>query len=200
MVPFVQVTMVKHNGKSYFSRTLFLYGLQAHGKHACVTQVRKLELYKALVETRLLYSLSSLCLTVAERRRLDGFQNKCLRRVLGIKPSFISRVRNIEVLQQAKHLSASTLLQKQQLQLLGRILRAPEGHPLRVACFIPGSLRPATDQYVRRVGRPKKEWVPEVMANAMRFFSSSEELQQAAPNKFVWSGLLNSKFAFQPVP
>ena len=92
-------------------------------KHASLTQVRKLELYKALVESRLLYSLCALCLTVAELRRLDGFQNRCLRVALGIKPSFVSRVRNVGDLQQARHLSASVLLQKQQLQLLGKILR-----------------------------------------------------------------------------
>ena len=170
------------------------------GKHASLTQVRKLELYKALVESRLLYSLCALCLTVAELRRLDGFQNKCLRVVLGIKPSFVSRVRNVDVLQQARHLSASMLLQKQQLQLLGKILRTPEGHPLRIACFIRGSLRLVTDEYIRRRGRPRKEWVPTVMANAMRLFGSPEKVQQSASNKYVWSGLLSVKFMFHPVP
>ena len=148
-------------------------------KHASLTQVRKLELYEALVESRLLYSLCALCLSVAELLRLDSFQNRCLLVVLGIKPSFISHVRNVDVLQQARHMSASMLLQKQQFQLLGKFLGTPEGHPLRVASFIPGSLQPAMDHYVRRRGRPKKEWVPEIMANAMRLFGSPEEVQRS---------------------
>ena len=127
------------------------------------------------------------------------FKTDVCDKLWGIKPSFVSRVRNAEVLQKARHLPASDLLEKQQLQLLGKILRSPEGHPLRVSCFIRGSLRPATDEFVRRRGRPRKEWVPEVMANAMRLFGSPEDVQNAASNKFVWSKFLNSKFRFSPV-
>ena len=70
-------------------------------KHSSLGRRRKLQIYTALVETKLLYSLATLCLNVAERRRLDGFQNQCIRQVLGIKPSFVSRVSNHDVLQQA---------------------------------------------------------------------------------------------------
>ena len=66
--------------------------------------------------------------------------------------------------------------------------------------FIRGSLRPATDEYVRHRGRPRKEGVPKVMANAMRLFGSPEEVQQAASDKSGWFKLLNSKFQFHSVP
>ena len=64
--------------------------LSAVWRRSALTQTRKLALYVALVESRLLYGLSSLCLTVAQKRKLDGFQCRCLRSIFGIKPAFIS--------------------------------------------------------------------------------------------------------------
>ena len=42
---------------------------------------RKACIYKTLLESKLMSGLSCLCLSAAERRRLDGFQNRCLRRI-----------------------------------------------------------------------------------------------------------------------
>ena len=40
-----------------------------------------------------------------------------------------------------------------------KVARAPNNHPLHMAAFIPGTWQPITDKYVRRVGRPRREWV-----------------------------------------
>ena len=48
---------------------------------------------------KLMYSLSCLCLSSADRRRLDGFQNRCLRSIFGIPPAFISRFSSAQSLQ-----------------------------------------------------------------------------------------------------
>ncbi len=42
--------------------------------------------------------------------------------------------------------------------LYGRVARAPDSDPLRMLTFAPGTLLPATGQYVRRIGRPRNEW------------------------------------------
>ena len=42
------------------------------------------------------------------------------------------------------------------------VARAPNNHPLQMSAFIPGTWQPVTDKYVRRVGRPRREWVTEV--------------------------------------
>ena len=126
-------------------------------RRSALTWRRKLAIYHMLVESKLLYSLSSICLTVAQERQLNGFQNRCLRHIIGVSPSFISRVPNAEVLQRSGHMAATVLLQKRQLQLLGKVLRSPEGHPLRTASFIPGTNHPVTDPFVRRCGTPCKE-------------------------------------------
>ena len=132
-------------------------------KHSTLSQSRKRDIYVALIESKLLYSLSSVCLNVAEQRKLNGFQNRCLRQITGIKPAFISRISNAEVLRRSNHGGATTLLQKRQLHLFDKVLASPEGHPLRSASFIPNTSWPATDRYIRRQGRPCKEWVPETM-------------------------------------
>eukprot|EP00959_Pyramimonas_sp_CCMP1952_P372408 7798885-Pyramimonas_sp.AAC.1 len=57
--------------------------------------------FKSLVESKLLYALPAEYFTTAESRILDGFQARCLRKVLNIKPSFLSRVSNASVSQHA---------------------------------------------------------------------------------------------------
>jgi len=127
-------------------------------KHTTLSRARKLQILQAVISSRLLYSLGSAWLNVAELRRLNGFQCRCLRPILGIKPSFISRVSNSTVLQQSGQIPYGRQLLRQQLLLFGRVARAPPTHPLRKLTFVPGSLSPATGHYVRRVGRPRNEW------------------------------------------
>ena len=83
--------------------------LQKVWKHSSLPRFRKIAIYKALIESKLMYSLSCLCLSSADRRRLDGFQNRCLRGTLGIPPAFISRVSNMEVLRTASYISATDM-------------------------------------------------------------------------------------------
>ena len=170
--------------------------LQKVWKRSACTWPKKVHIFNALIESKLLYSLSSLCLTVAEKRRLDGFQNRCLPQIIGIKPSFISRVSNATVLDKTKHAAASRMLEKRQLQLLGKMLKSPEGHPLRTAAFVPTTLRPQTDRYVRRIGRPSKEWVPEVLKQAWCIFGGTLQVQNFNTSKDAWNNALFNHFGF----
>ena len=49
-------------------------------------------------------------------------------------------------------------LLKQQLILYGRVVRTNGDDVLRRVTFAPGTDMPATNQYIRRVGRPRNEW------------------------------------------
>ena len=158
--------------------------------HSSLTWKGKLRVYSSLVESKLLYSLSSMCLTAAERRQLNGFQNRCLRQLIGVKPSYVSRVSNAEVIARTGHTLATNLLLRRQLQLFGKILRSPAGHPLRDVSFIPGTTFPATSRYVRRRGRPCKEWVPEMIGEAVKMFGSMQATEEAAQNKHHWDTCL----------
>ena len=126
-------------------------------------------------------------MTNAEKKRLDGFQNKCLRSILKIQPSYMSRISNREVIQQAMHVPATKLLERKQLLQLGKVLRCGLDHPLQQSSFIPGTLTSATSRYVRRVGRPRKEWIPEVLSMAFLLTDgSAHNLQQTVQNVHAW--------------
>merc|ERR1711904_368568 len=49
-------------------------------------------------------------------------------------------------------------LLKHQLKLFQKVACLPDGDILRDATFCRGTLRPATDRYSRKVGRPRAEW------------------------------------------
>ena len=133
-----------------------------------------------------MYGLSCLCLSAAERRRLDGFQNRCLCHITGIPPSFISRVPNTAVLHRARCSAASDMLVQRQMLLFGKVLRSPLDHPMHVSAFIPGSLQPATSRYVRRVGRPRREWVSEVRSSVFQHVGGHREVTRLVHDPSVW--------------
>ena len=90
-------------------------------KHANLGLKKKLDIFSACVISRLLYSLHTAWLRKAELRKIDGFQAKCLRKILGIQHAFYSHVRDETILQEADCSKLSTIIQRQQLLLLGRV-------------------------------------------------------------------------------
>ena len=158
--------------------------------HSTLSTKRKIALFSSLIESKLLYGLSCACLAVPDRRRLDGFQARCLRRILKIPPPYYSRVSNNTVLQRAGHTRASTLLLRRQLTLLRKILRAPSASPLKFASLIGSTLVPATSRYVRRVGHPRREWIPTVLAEGLRVARSSQRLEQVVQTPGQWKSLI----------
>ena len=109
-----------------------------------------------------MYGLSSAWLHVKEQRQLDGFQAKCLRKLLRVRRSYFSRVSNQKILEQSRQVSHTVQLLKQQLLLYGKIACAPDSDALRKLTFCDGSLQAASDKYVRRVGRPMHEWAKQL--------------------------------------
>ena len=59
--------------------------LQRVWKHANITRKRKVEIFEACVVSRLLYGLQAAWLNKSERRRLNAFQCRCLRRILSYR-------------------------------------------------------------------------------------------------------------------
>ena len=92
----------------------------------------------AVIVNRLLYGLELAWLNVAEIRRLNSFQCRCLRVILGIKPAFVSRVSNAKVRQEAGQVQLGMQLLKAQLLRFGIIAGSPESDPIRKLTFIPG--------------------------------------------------------------
>ena len=94
----------------------------------------------------------------------------------------VSRVSNANVLDQAAQPKLSKLLLKQQLLLFGRVARAPVDDPLRKVTFCK-DLRPATAQFVRRVGRPRNEWAVMLHKEALKM---DEDMSSIVHNVFEW--------------
>ena len=165
-------------------------------RRSALTWKRKVHIFICLVQSKLLYSLAALVLTKAQDRKLDGFQNRCLRKILGIAPSYVSRVSNITVLGKALCRPATAVLRKQRLQLFGKVLRSAPENPLRSSCFVPGSWTLATDQYVRRVGRPCREWTRDAVQEITALFGSLELAVPVAEQKMSWNAALTEKLGY----
>ena len=158
---------------------------------------RKLGIYRTLVEAKLLHGLSVACFTVAEMRRLDGFQSRCLRKILGIGSAFITRISNKTVRERANWMTASTQLSQWQLAYLGRVFQKGAGHPSWDVSFIGGITHPATEGCVRRVGRPRKEWIPTVLKEVSKIMSPAHIIQ-AAQNRQRWMSTIRAHMSVKP--
>ena len=155
-------------------------------KHTSLPITRKLDIFQAAVVSTLLYGISASWLNVRQQRQLDGFQARCLRDVLRIPHPFYSRVSNKDVLEKSGQKVLSTQLRRQQLVMLGRVARSPDEDIRRRLTFCSGSLQPATDKYVRRVGRPRHEWAPKLLEIAGRTWGSQRRVQHLIENEVLW--------------
>jgi len=129
--------------------------------HSSIGRKRRFAIYDACVLSKLLYSLDSLWLLKADRTRLDAFHAKCVRRLLGIPCSYVSRVSNEDVFQRAGTTKLSDTLLSRQMKLHKKI-SASAGPSLvrRVLCNSDGTPKMFTAN--RKRGRPRQQWGKEV--------------------------------------
>ena len=173
--------------------------LRSVWSHASLSRRDKVHYFETLVLSRLAYGLSTQWLLASQRRRLDGFAARCLRRVLGIAPAFLSRISNATVFARAGILSFSSQLLKQQLHLFGKVALSPEGSPLRSNTFVDNSLMPLIGHFVRKVGRPRQNWTSQLIAEGVsrlghhRFHTL---LQDTGPGAYIrWKREVSESFA-----
>jgi len=146
--------------------------------HSGISRGRKLEIFDACIASKLLYNLHSLWLSAAEVRKIDAFQNRCLRRILKIPPSFYSHVTNATVLQQANAKSMSGMLLERQLKWMGALARRDKSDIVRQSVFDSNSLsfQPRAPAGPRRRGRPKVSWATGVFKHAKAIAGSIDNL------------------------
>jgi hypothetical protein len=104
----------------------------------------KLLVYDCVVRNVLLYGCETWPEKVADFARLEAFQMKCYRRILGI--NFRQRVPNVEVLRRVNRSAAPTIeaiIQQRRLRWFGHVLRmGPSRLPYRVLRYsVPGNWR-----------------------------------------------------------
>ena len=149
--------------------------LQRIWSHANLPIRKKLALFKSLVLSKLQYGIESMWLNQCERRRLDAFHCKCVRRILKIQHSYFSRISNDQVLAAAKEEPLSITALKQQLKLFGR-LAISSSHPSRWLVFDSEDSFEKFDFNPRPVGRPRQCWVDEIYKLAIAISGSTDEL------------------------
>ena len=138
-----------------------------------------------------MYGLQTAWFNQSARRRLDGFHARCLRQTLGILPSFLSRISNATVLQQAGATKASSTLLLRQLQLFGRLATSPGTFPVRAGLFAGSSLEIKALFGQRRRGRPRSYWPEMVRAHAVAAGGGEDNMEQLLS---VQNGGKNSKW------
>ena len=136
------------------------------------------------IVAKLLYGLDSAWLSSAMQRKLDGFQAKCLRRILKISPAFISRVSNKYILKQFKAYPLSTVLLERQLILFGHIARAPRNSVLYRILFA-GEHFHLREPALKR-GRPKDTWARKMSQFSTQCCGSWQQFTQMVENASAW--------------
>ena len=134
------------------------------------TSIRwRIQVFNAIIRLKLLYGLERIN---AEICRLNSFQNKSLRRILGKPPTFIDRSETNERMYREiqEHYGCNfehfgDTWPKAKLKLFGHILRSSRADPLSQVTFASDPLHPRL-VYTRRPGRPKADWVWESYKNA----------------------------------
>ena len=147
----------------------------------------KLQVYNAVILSKLLYGLETLELIDSLRTRLDAFQIRGLRHILKIDHSYWSHETNQNILDKAELIArkkwditeqwtqfprdryekkrkiklASEILDDRKQKLLGHIMRSPAEDPLYQVTFDEEGMQHLYE--TRRVGRPRHHWVRETL-------------------------------------
>lgn len=150
--------------------------------HASLTRNKKLRVYEACVLSKLLYCLDSLWLNTAEVHKLEAFHHRCLRRIAGIKPSFISRVTNAAVRDMLQTNTLHQTLLKRQLCYMSSIATKPPGNVLRDFVFNKHDDSLKSNNGPRRRGRPRLAWARQVHSVATRVAGNEANLSH------YWNG------------
>ena len=168
----------------------------------------KIQVFNAIVRSKLLYGLEAIQLTQTEISKLNAFQNRSLRRILKIPPTFIDRSYSNQRMYEEirdqhgckfEHFGETWRTAK--IRLLGHLLRTSRDDPLYQVTFAADGLHPR-ETIFRRPGRPKQDWLIETYRDAykrmyenMQFERENaahlQEIKERATQRLLpfWSGI-----------
>ena len=134
----------------------------------------KIQVFHAIVRSKLLYGLETLQLSVADQNRINSFQIKSYRRILHIPPTSIDRTKTNEFVtttlrtQHQVHVRKfSDLWLQRKITLLGHIIRSDPSDPMRQVLFEIGTLTPRIE-FKKRVGKPRIQWLSATYEDAYK--------------------------------
>ena len=117
------------------------------------------------------YSLATCSLDKQHFRTIHGWYFRHLRRALGIKHSYYSRIPNVKVWKTAgRPFIPSQTIYKQQFQLLLKSLTTPPNQPVHHVVFSPGFKDRIKFTKSKSRGHPARYWYELVSKEAVRFY------------------------------
>ena len=99
-----------------------------------------------------------------EKKKLDGFQARCLRRILRIPHAYYSRISNQTVLEIAGGKLLSSKILQQQIRYMEKLRERPDEDHARACIFEPGRCGTQKKEVERKRSRPRAHWVTQVHA------------------------------------
>ena len=121
-----------------------------------------------------------------QRAKLDGFQAKCIRKIIKVAPSYWSRVSNVEVLARLSAQTFSKQLLEQQLILFGKIYRRSNADISRQMVFEASTDSLRIAGFVRARGRPRLNWSQEVHKRAVLLNGGSTGIGPLMVDEVSW--------------
>ena len=116
----------------------------------------KINMYRALVVSVLLYGSEAWATTLADRRRLDVFDMPCQRRLPRV--FWQQHISNHSIRECTKQPTASSLLRQRRLRWFGHLHRMPSSLPARRVY----DFNPNIHGWKRHRGRPKTRWADSI--------------------------------------
>ena len=139
-----------------------LRSLDTFWKKTKCTLTWKLHVYNAVITSKLVYGLETIQCTENQLQKLNVFQMKGLRNILGVPPTFMDRSwTNRKVLDTIfvgtkTHGKNITIIKLKRIALLGHIIRSDMNDPLKQVTYEHDDLNIFTPARTR-VGRPRKK-------------------------------------------
>ena len=143
----------------------------------------KMNVFQACVINTLLYASETWTTYARQEKRLETFNQRCLRRILNIK--WQDKITNAEVLQRAHCLSMYTMLTKRRLRWLGHVCRMQDGR-------IPKDLLyGALAEGARRVGRPFLRYKDACKRDLKASSIDIKSFESEAADRCKWRSMVN---------
>ena len=119
----------------------------------------KLKIFQSVFISTLIYGLDALTLQDKHLKRIDAYYIRFLRRIVGIKASYFSRITNLEVYRRAgEPRKPSHALNKSQYRMVQQVFEANPRDPLHHVVFSP-ALKDRIQSTGRRRGGKIPYWV-----------------------------------------
>lgn len=152
-------------------------------KSNSISSKTKLRIFDCSVKSVLLYGSTTWGVTQTNMKKLQGFVNRCLRRILCIFwPNTISTT---ELLQLTENTTIEAEIMKRKWTWIGHILRRPQNDITRAALQW-------NPQGHRRPGRPQNTWMRTINRECSAVNKSWNQIKALANNRSRWREIVNA--------